>query len=226
MLLFEYPANVALEIHLPQRTRNCLDMDWYSNLIFAEETTSFVAFIHYEQSSPILCHDTQFTCISANDDFSAIMNCQCLNYCETNICNMHVVLLGILHSKPISQLPYSESSFGPCGNKLDGRCFGIPQKLYKVIDAIRKNLLVNSSPIQNVAVTLTKLFGTAIVKIILCNVQTIIVIGGACLIIKDGFVVLICFNTFGSAHHDTLRPIEEVLYARPFNNSANIHTLI
>lgn len=105
-VLFEYPAIIALEIHLPQCTRNCLDMDWFRNLIFATETTS-VAFLHYVQSFPILCDGIKSSCILANDDFSAIivrlgllycvatsnwqwyLNCQCLHFYKINIYNRH-----------------------------------------------------------------------------------------------------------------------------------------
>lgn len=145
-VLFEYPAIIALEIHLPQCTRNCLDMDWFRNLIFATETTS-VAFLHYVQSFPIWCDGIKSSCILANDDFSAIiarlgllycvatsnwqwyLNGRCLHLYKINIYNRHLVLLGILHSVPISQFPYSEPSFGPYGYILDGICFDVTQSV-------------------------------------------------------------------------------------------------
>ena len=50
-------------MHLPQLIRKCLDLDWHSKLIFAAESTSIVAFFHYDHSSPLLCHNLDSSCI-------------------------------------------------------------------------------------------------------------------------------------------------------------------
>lgn len=52
----------VLEIHLPLCNMNCLDVDWYSNLIFAAETTS-VAFLYYVGTHADLSNDPYSTII-------------------------------------------------------------------------------------------------------------------------------------------------------------------
>ena len=103
------------------------------------EYFNFVAFLHYAQSSLILCHDIKSSCILARDNFCDIIARVGLLYCAVTSNLQRYMNRWCLHFD-------SEPSFGPCGNKLDERCFGVPQTLYKVVIdyAITKNLLVNS----------------------------------------------------------------------------------